>query len=87
MSSTAGWERTDGIAWKVGAGFRTQHIQNEGNTKDVVFSAEIKLLLAGEPLKVIALSFLPLLWLLVPTVLKLFEISGCDRVRGMGELI
>ena len=56
----AGWERTDGTVWRVEAGFGTQGIQNEGDSKDAVFAAEIEWLLARKPLKVVVLSFFPL---------------------------
>lgn len=35
----------------MGVGFRTQDIQNEGNSKDVVFSAEIKNTFSWEAIK------------------------------------
>lgn len=42
------------------AGFGTRGIQNEGDSKDVAFTAKVERLLARKPLKVVVLSFFPL---------------------------
>lgn len=58
MNRAAEWERTDGIVWRVEAQFGTQGFQNEGDSKDTVYTDKVEWLFARKPLKVVVLSFL-----------------------------